>query len=179
MVFDIDGTLTTSDAELFGDAIVDFFDPFLADFVPNARFYGWETTALRADQGYSMLYLTGRPYWLADITREWLDDLAFPGGTLHTTDNNAEVLPTDAGVGEFKVAYLSHLMALGFVIDGAYGNATTDIYAYEGVSIPKDRTWILGPEGGVSGTVDLGDDFRAHYDVAVTEADPTQPFAYP
>lgn len=177
LVTDIDGTLTISDAELFSDIFADYFAPLGAGtYVPEARIYALEAMELRAVQGYVLVYLTGRPYWLTDITREWLGDLSFPEGTLHVADSNAEVLPTDQAVGAYKRDYLQALEDMGFVLDGAYGNATTDIYAYAQASIDPSRTWIAGDHGGESGTVDIGEDYLDHYADAAVEPVPTQPF---
>jgi len=38
-------------------------------------------------------------------------------------------------------------------LDDAFGNASTDIYAYERVGIAKGRTWIIGPNAGQGGTI--------------------------
>ena len=40
----------------------------------------------------------------------------------------------------------------GLVIDLAYGNATTDIYAYLGAGVPPQSIYIIGPHGGEQGT---------------------------
>ena len=38
------------------------------------------------------------------------------------------------------------------MIDFAYGNATTDIYAYLNAGIAADVTWIIGDHAGEMGT---------------------------
>lgn len=152
-ISDIDGTLTTSDEELVVDVLTDLFEPiFSGDDVPAAWPGGPELTHALADRGWVVVYLTGRPYWLTEKTRAWLSAGGFATGALHTTDTNAEALPVESGVGDFKRAWLEGLTAQGFVLDQAYGNATTDLYAYAGAGIPAAATWIIGPHAGEGGT---------------------------
>lgn len=158
-VFDIDGTLTTADSELFVDLFSELSD---GSYVPEARGGAVETVRTRVDQGYPIVYLTGRPYWLDGITNEWLDDLDFPFATLHLARTNADILPLESSVGEYKATYLDHLLALGFEVDFAYGNATTDIYGYGMAGVDPAATLIMGTHGGEGGTVAGGDDYWAH-----------------
>ncbi len=177
MISDIDGTLTTADTELFQDIFADLFEPlFNSTYVPTARANAVETMTLRHDQGYVLVYLSGRPYYLTDITHEWLDDLAFPEATVHIIDGTAQALPTNDAVGEFKRGYLADLIGMGFVINGAYGNATTDVYGYGNAPVEPNRIWIAGQHGGEGGTVAIGDDYTAHIAVAAAEDDVVQPF---
>ncbi|MEZ4432266.1 MAG: hypothetical protein R3F65_07620 [bacterium] len=178
IVFDIDGTLTTDDMELFQDVFAELFEPILSgDYVPEARAGALELTAVRAwDQGYEIIYLTGRPYLLTDISREWLDALGFPPGTLHVVDDVAEILPTNEAVGAYKRDWLRALREAGLVIEAAYGNATTDIYAYGEAGIDPARTFIAGEHGGEAGTVAVGDDYLGHLPVAEAEPPAEQPF---
>ncbi len=178
MVADIDGTLTTSDQELFQDIFAEYFAPLGAGtYLPVARADAIALThRRRTEQGYLMVYVTGRPYYLTDITRSWLADLGAAPGHLHVTDSNAEAVPSNAGVGTFKADYLARLQALGIVFEAAYGNATTDIYGFETAGLDKSKTFILGSHGGESGTVDLGDDYTAHLLDIAAEPDAQQPF---
>ena len=177
MVSDIDGTLTTADMELFQDLTSELFEPlFGGEYVPEARFDALETMQLRDEQGYVLVYLSGRPYYLGDITHEWLDDLGFPEATVHIIDGTAAAAPTNSAVGAFKRDYLSGLADMGFVLNGAYGNATTDIYGYGEAGVQPSRTWIAGIHGGEGGTVAVGDDYATHLTVASAEASPDQPF---
>jgi phosphatidate phosphatase PAH1 len=155
-VTDVDGTLTTSDEELVIDVFTDLFDPiYTGADVPGAQPGAAALTQALAERGRIVVYLTGRPYWLTRKTRAWLDDGGFALGALHTTDSNAEALPTESGVGAFKRAWLQGLEAQGFVLEEAYGNATTDVYAYAGAGIAPASTWIIGPNGGAGGTHDV------------------------
>jgi phosphatidate phosphatase PAH1 len=180
VVSDIDGTLTTSDGELMKDVLADFYEPILGgDFVPEAYPGAAALTQALASRGWVIVYLTGRPYWLTARTQTWLADGGFALGALHTTDSNAEALPTEGGVGAFKAAFLAGLEARGFVLDAAYGNALTDVYAYAAAGIPATSTWIIGPNAGAEGTNLLDGSWEARAaDVAALEA-VEQPFALP
>ncbi|WP_428261850.1 LNS2 domain-containing protein [Haliangium sp.] len=174
VVFDIDATLTTSDSELVGQIVAEILTGIVAP--PDARAGAHDIAALRHQQGYELIYLTGRPYLLDALTRGWLDDLSFPGGTVHLTDEVADSWPSESAVGDYKADFLQSVLDLGFTIDLAYGNASSDIYAYEQVGVAKERTYILGENGGMAGTVALGDTYLAHLDDAAAEAAPEQPF---
>jgi hypothetical protein len=166
---DIDGTMTTSDSQLF-QQILD------GSHVPVPYPGAVDLTTTHAARGHVVVYLTGRPYWLTDKSRTWLRDLSFAQGPLHGTDSNGEALPTESGVGDFKKAYVEGLMAKGYVIDVAYGNATTDIYAYLGAGLAADDVWIIGSHGGEQGTHAATDTWAPR--VAEVAAMPTvmQPF---
>lgn len=144
---DIDGTMTQSDAELFQQ----MFD---GSHVPVPYPGAVDLTTAHAGRGHVVLYLTGRPYWLTRHTRTWLTDLAFEPGPLHVTDSNSEAVPSESGVGAFKRAYIQSLLDAGYQldIDVAYGNATTDIYAYLGAGLPAGDVWIIGDHAGEQGT---------------------------
>jgi len=150
-VFDIDGTLTTSDMELVKDVMTELFEPILhGRYVPTAYPFARELVAERERRGAVPIFLTGRPYWLTQSSRDWLAGGGFPTGGLHTTDSNSEALPTQ--VAAYKTAFLRGLIGQGFAIEAAYGNATTDITAYAAAGIPKAATYIIGSNGGKDGT---------------------------
>lgn len=175
IVFDIDATLTTSDTELVGQVVAEILAGLTVP--PEPREGAVDITTLRREQhGYELVYLTGRPYLLDGITRDWLADLDFPGGTVHVTDDVADSWPSDSAVGDYKAAFLQELVAKGFTFHAAYGNATSDIHAYEVAGIPKERTYILGSNGGASGTVALGDGYGAHIEAVQGEPPAAQPF---
>jgi hypothetical protein len=175
IVFDIDATLTTSDTELVGQVVSEILDN---NVVPEAREGATDITALRhGDHGYELVYLTGRPYLLTGITRQWLDDLGFPRGTVRLTDSVASAWPSEGEVGQYKTEFLrTAVLGQGFTLDAAYGNATTDIYAYEQAEIDKQRTYILGEHGGELFTVALGEDYLDHIEVVRDEPAAEQPF---
>jgi phosphatidate phosphatase PAH1 len=152
-VSDIDGTLTTADEEFVRDVFTDLFHPISSgSYVPKAYPGAAALTNALAARGYVVVFLTGRPYWLTGKTRAWLAGGGFAEGPVHVTDTNGEAIPSAGGVGAFKVGYLRSLAAAGFRLEEAYGNATTDVSAYAGAGIPPASTWIIGPNGGASGT---------------------------
>ncbi|PKN55183.1 MAG: hypothetical protein CVU56_22585 [Deltaproteobacteria bacterium HGW-Deltaproteobacteria-14] len=164
VVFDIDGTLTTDDSELINEITQSIFNNTYDEAVRAAAV---ETVTAWHDKGYLVVYLTGRPDLLRPMTEAWLEAHGFPPGPLHLTDTNGQVLPTNGGVGDYKTAFLAYLAGTGGLsVYAAYGNATTDIYAFGNAAIPKARTFIAGPHGGEEGTVNVGDDYQAHLPTA-------------
>ncbi len=169
VVSDIDATLTTNDSEVF-QQILD--GSYIPQTYPNAV----ELTRAHERRGHIVLYMTGRPYWLSNQTRGYLAARGFAPGPLRVADSNTDIVPTEGSVGAYKLANLKALIAAGLVVDFAYGNATTDIFAYLGAGIPPDRTWIIGDHAGEQGTHPVTGDWGAR--VAEVDALPavTQPW---
>jgi len=168
-ISDLDGTLTTSDTQLF----MQLLD---GSYVPAAYPSAVELTAAHAALGHVVVYLTGRPYYLMQRSRAWLDGLAFADGPVHLADSTAEALPTEGGVGDFKLGYLASLAAKGYVLDLAYGNASTDIYAYLGAGLAADHVWIIGTNGGDQGTNAIVDSWAARAAEVAASPAIVQPF---
>jgi len=158
-VFDIDGTLTPSDRENLKD--------YARRLLRRARAEGPRlrsnavAAATRAAQDSLPVFLTGRPPFLGGPTRAWLALHGFPDGMVFLMPESRDAWPTEAHVGQAKLARLKELQAAGLRIRRAYGNAATDISAYEGAGLPKASTFILGKHGGERGTVALGEAFPA------------------
>jgi phosphatidate phosphatase PAH1 len=169
IVSDIDGTLTTSDSELFRE-ILD------GSHVPEAYPGGPELLGAHERLGHVVVYLTGRPYPLTGVTRDWLAELRFPVGPLHVVDDVIDAIPSDAEVGAFKRDFLMSLEDKGFVLDLAYGNATTDIFAYLEVGIPADDVWIIGPNAGQQATNPVTDSWAPRAAEVEALAPIAQPF---
>lgn len=159
LVFDIDGTLTLSDAENWKD----YGRRLLRNpSAPGPRLRPHAVDAVsRAAKDSLVVYLTGRPPWLGRPTREWLAFHHFPGGVVLWMPSTRDILPTRSHIGEAKLEQLKALEMTGLRIVRAYGNATTDIRAYEGAGIPKGQTIIMGKHGGEAGTVAGGEGFPA------------------
>jgi phosphatidate phosphatase PAH1 len=90
-------------------------------------------------------------------SRIWLRDEMFPTGPLVTATDVEEAAA-------YKTLWLKRMVNdLGWTIVAAYGNAQTDIDAYNNVGIPKADTFIVGPLAGMGGTqpIDMMD-FAAH-----------------
>lgn len=177
-IFDIDGTLTTSDKEIVKDVKVDVFSRILdKEYVPEAYPGAALLTTAQATRGHVNVFLTGRPYWLANTTREWLaGPPSFAPGVLHVTDSNEEAIPSQGGVGAFKLNFLKKLVAAGFVLDVAYGNATTDIAAYLGAGLPPEAVWIIGQHGGVRSTRAVNDSWEERVGEVVALPPISQPW---
>jgi phosphatidate phosphatase PAH1 len=141
VVFDIDGTLTTSDSELFSE---------LYDGVPAEMYEGGPDVAHRyAEAGYFIVYLSGRPHMLQEMSRAWLEAHDFPIGPVITSDHALEA--SGPLVRVHKREHLTDLIdRAGLEFPFAYGNATTDICAYLDVGIDPASTFIIGPHAGES-----------------------------
>ncbi|MCB9545406.1 MAG: hypothetical protein H6706_05860 [Myxococcales bacterium] len=153
VITDIDGTLTLADAELTRQ----IGDP---TYVPRANDGALELMQAWAEKGYKVVYLTARPHTFRLQTRAWLDDLGFPYGPVITADS----LVFGESARTYKRAAIQELVDdFGWIIEAAYGNASSDIQAYEDAGHPKDRTFIIGEEAGRSGTTAVPDqDFGPH-----------------
>lgn len=166
---DIDGTLTASDSQLFMQ-ILD------GDHVPVPYPGAADLMAAHAARGWVVMYLTGRPYPLTQLTRDWLSALAFVPGPLRVTDSNQEALPTEGGVGTFKRLSIEALAGQGYRFDFAYGNASTDVSAYLGAGIPPSQVWIIGPNGGSSETHAVDGSWQPRAEEVEAMASIGQPF---
>jgi hypothetical protein len=151
VITDIDGTLTTNDGEL----AVEISDP---TYVPAMMGHADQLIQTWATKGYPIIYLTNRPHTLRVETRGWLAMLSFPPGPVITSNGTAP----NAAV--YKTTWLHRMMdSFGWVPVAAYGNADTDISAYEAAGIPKDETFIVGPLAGSGGTQPIDNmDFEQH-----------------
>ena len=158
-VFDVDGTLTTSDAENFKDYARRLLRHPKTEG-PKLR-EGAVAAVRRAAAAGPVVYLTGRAPWLAGPTRAWLAFHQLPEGLVLLMPESRDILPTESRVGRAKTERLKALQALGLTFRAAYGNARTDIHAYAAVGLDKARTFILGKHGGEEGTVRLGEAFPA------------------
>ena len=169
VVSDIDATLTTNDSEVFKEI---FDGSYIPQTYPNAV----ELTKAHDGRGHLVFYMTGRPYWLSPQTRGYLASGGFAVGPLRVADSNTDILPTEGSVGAYKLANLKAMIAAGLVVDFAYGNATTDIYAYLGAGIPADHVWIIGDHAGEQGTNAVTGDWGARVTEVKALPAVTQPF---
>jgi LNS2 (Lipin/Ned1/Smp2) len=150
VVTDIDGTLTTNDNEITLQIADDTHVPAMMT-AADRLMQAWSM------KGYPIIYLTARPHVLRAESRGWLADLTFPDGPLIM---KLAALRDDV----HKTLWLNRMIQdFGWSVVAAYGNADTDITAYENVGIPKDHTFIIGPLGGTSGTVAIpNSDYTQH-----------------
>ncbi len=141
VVFDVDGTLTTDDRQVFEG---------LLGIEMNENEGGADVAKHYADQGVAIIYVTARPYWLRATTLAWLNEHGYPRGALRTTALMRSILPGDNSE-EFKEAFLTDLTGrLQLNVRAAYGNATSDICAYARAGAPLERTFIIGEHGGAA-----------------------------
>ena len=178
VVFDVDGTLTSGDGELADEMKNEYLQElYLGKRPPQAYPDAAALTKAWAAKGYLVVYMTGRPYWLAQLTRAWLDAQGCAPGHLHTTDRSRDALPSEGRVGQFKLSYLKQLTDTGYKIDYVYGNAETDVFAYAGAGIPLEHTHIIGEHGGKSGTMALSGGYTEHLGWVAEQPEAAQPFA--
>ena len=165
VIFDIDETIS---AEGVRGTLQ---DAFTSDDDERVRKGAPEVTRLRRfEQGYQIIYLTGRNYALTELTRRWLAENGFaPGTLLHTQELRAK-WPGVSGVGEFKLRQLQELAVAGFEVVFGYGNASTDWHAYREAGLPPERILMLG-DGGAP-------DFGTHLREIRREGPAEQPFDY-
>lgn len=170
IVFDIDGTLTISDFEMVKD--------YLELGRAEPYYFAKEMLETYRDKGYTLIFLTARPYWMTAISREWLELVLNQGPWPLSVRQETLPLPIDyqtVGTAEYKAAYLKELIIKQKVkIIRAYGNALTDIQAYRAAGIPLSEIYIIGPNAGLYGTRPINPDYSDHYHTVVM-ATPTAP----
>jgi acid phosphatase class B len=126
VVFDIDGTLTPRD--------VDVFEPR-----PSAA----QAVNAFKTKGYAIVYITTRvPLFQAELPN-WLKQNGFPPGTLHVAQTADERARPD----QYKAGILARYVNAGWKLAYAYGDSTTDFEAYAKVGIPKERVYALKRRG--------------------------------
>lgn len=153
VVTDIDGTLTLSDDELFKQIDDGTYSPAQnksADLLMNTWF----------DKGYRVVYLTARPHEFRSETRAWLHALGFPPGPVITANS----LVFDESARNYKRSWVNRMLKdFKWDVVAAYGNASSDVDAYEDAGIPKDITFIIGEFAGANGTQPIANnDFTDH-----------------
>jgi hypothetical protein len=153
VVTDIDGTLTIDDQELFTQISDGSYVP-IENGSAAAMMRAW------AQKGYTIVYLTARPHAFRTETRVWLEDLDYPVGPVISANS----LVFDESARQYKRAWVNRIRNdFGWDVVAAYGNATSDIDAYEDAGIPKNITFIVGEHAGVADTVAIEyNDFSAH-----------------
>ncbi len=129
-VSDVDGTLTTDENAEFG--------ALLTGSLPNMNTDASAALTLLAEKGYRPFYLTARPEWLGQRTRDFLDTNGFPAGIVHTTLTFEGALGNAAET--YKTDELAALTAKSLVPSWVFGNTSSDAAAYENTGIlPLDH----------------------------------------
>lgn len=153
VVTDIDGTMTLTDEELTQQINDGSYDP-------QENNSASDMMSLWADKGYTIVYLTARPHLFRSETRSWLRDHGFPVGPVIS----ANTLVFGDSARQYKRTWVNRLTGdFGWSVVAAYGNATSDIEAYEDAGIAKDITFIIGENAGVADTVAIeNNDYTNH-----------------
>ncbi len=169
IVTDIDGTLTLDDNELLKQVMES------PTHVPKENQGASEMLNTWAEKGYRIVYLSARPHNLRGISRVWLHGVGAPFGPLRTADTF--VYGESARI--YKAQFIDRIRTeLGWEIVAVYGNADSDILAYEDAGIPKSVTFTIGELAGENGTVAIGNnDYTQHTTSFVrNQPDAEQPF---
>mgnify|MGYP002620043485 CR=1 FL=1 len=168
IITDIDGTLTRDDNEF----ITQLSNP---SHVPAQNTGSDRLMQTWNDKGYIVVYLTARPNDFRWQSRNWLRSQGFPYGPMETA--------TSFVFGEtartYKRAFVNRVSGdLDWDIVAAYGNAFSDVDAYEDGGIPKNVTFTINEASGAAGTVGMpGPDWTAHINGYVSDQPAaTQPF---
>ncbi|MFV8751916.1 phosphatidylinositol transfer protein [Nannocystaceae bacterium ST9] len=154
---DVDGTLTTYETEEFV--------ALLSGEIPAANEFAATALGILQDKGYHAMYLTARPEWLVERTREFVETRGFPPGIIHTTLSFEGALGGTAEA--YKTGELQMLMNKGLVPTWVFGNTDSDAAAYDNAGIqPLDHRVFFqfdDPHGGrtIQSYGDLIDEFEA------------------
>lgn len=166
VITDIDGTLSANDQEFLTQLFDDVNHTPLKNTQATEMMGAWD------GKGFKSLYLTARPNEFRWQTRVWLREEGFPFGPIETAESFV--------FGESARAYKRRFVELSvgqwaFDYIAAYGNAQSDVDAYEDAGIPKGITYTINEAEGSTGTVGIpGGDFTNHIQaVIVPHADST------
>ena len=124
-VSDVDGTLTSSENVEY----LKLIEGTLPDAHPDAS----KALSILAAKGVIPFYLTARPDWLGERTRQFLDARGFPPGIIHTTLSGVGAIGNAAA--NFKSDELADLARKGLAIQYAFGNKATDTDAYQRANV--------------------------------------------
>ncbi len=156
-VSDVDGTLTSSESVEF--------TALLTGRTPDTHPGASEALRALAEKGYRPIYLTARPEWLTQRTREFLEVRGFPRGIVHTS-LSALGAGFGAAAADFKKGELDDLRRKGLTPSWGFGNKPSDSDAYaSSVEAPEHRVFykIDGAFVGrsIQSYVDLAPELRA------------------
>lgn len=125
-VFDIDGTLTPNNIEIF-----------------TSRKDAAQAVTLFKNKGYQIVYLSARVKLLQATIPNFLSSNNFPDGITLVPSSDDEQDQPD----KFKIRVLNEFKTKGWTIAVAYGNSSTDFAAYEAVGIPQQNVFALRKQG--------------------------------
>ncbi len=153
VVTDIDGTLTTANAE-FQTQVTQ------PTYVPKEHPSASEMIMKWSSKGYRVVFLSARPDNFRDASRVWLRDKGINFGPIITAKN----FVTGAAAVDYKTKALQTVVNdYGWQIVAAYGNEASDVQAYANVNVPKAQTFTVENANGIEGTSGIaGDDYGPH-----------------
>lgn len=133
-VSDVDGTLTSTETAEY--------TALLTSATPGTHAGAPEAFRALAARGFRPIYVTARPDWLTQRTRDFLAERGYPRGIVHTS-----LSPVGAGFGaaasEFKKSELADLQRKGLALRWGFGNMTSDSDAYAtAISVPNQRVFF-------------------------------------
>jgi hypothetical protein len=127
---DVDGTLTTFETEEFVDLLI--------GTISSANEFSATALGILQEKGYHAMYLTARPEWLVERTREFVEVRGYPPGIIHTTLTFEGALGGSAE--SYKTNELAMLESKGLKPTWVFGNTESDAAAYQnGVILPLDH----------------------------------------
>ena len=126
VVFDVDGTLTPTAAQIF-----------------TARKDAAKVVQMYARNGYRIVYLTARIGLFQGAVPVLLKENDFPHGDIVVAKTDDEQDHPD----KFKARILKEYRARGWEIVAAYGDSESDFLAYSIAEIPKERVFALRRKG--------------------------------
>lgn len=151
VVSDIDETLTTTDGEWLDQVSDPTHDPAMR---PDAN----TMMQTYADFGYRVIYITARGQQMTlsddrsstEATEDWLLDHDFPlrDGDLYLAEGVGALGSTAI---EYKSGVIADLEADGLTVAWAYGNADTDIEAFQLAGVGDDQIFLVGVLAGGMG----------------------------
>jgi len=164
VVFDIDGTISESDAGVIGDYTgIDPVDP---------KDGAQDLVTSYLDLDYLPVYVTARQYWYAKGSRAWLKSLGLPPGILRCAWDLVDGVFFTA---EYKLRELEMFKDQGIEFVRAYGNAKTDSEAFIRANIGESNTFSIGEDAGYYGTTPIpGNTYVNHISEMVENYPPSQ-----
>jgi hypothetical protein len=167
VVWDIDGTITKSNAE-FQTQVTQ------PSYVPLEHPSATATVEAWSKKGYRIVFLSARPDNFRDASRVWFVNKGVDIGPIITSTT----FVTGAAAVAYKSTYLKKIVQdFGWTVVAAYGNEPSDVQAYEAANVPKAQTFTVETANGTGGTQGIAnDDYGPHITNYVDkQPDATQP----
>ena len=152
VVTDVDGTLTEFE-HAFGRSV------FGLSHTPAPHPGAAALLRSLAHEGYTIAYVTARPDYFSQATRQWLQANGFPAGMVRTREGSSFGVGGPDGVTYKSAVLRSFASVLGHPVDIGFGNTITDVRSYEAGNIPVDHRFFYRYVGDARGGV-RHDDYR-------------------